>query len=181
MDDVTPIRITSEFVGRADELARLESVLGTASGGTSAGVLIGGDAGVGKTRLSMQLAGAAERSGAVVAVGRCVDLGAGGLPYLPFTDALVALAGHPAAGDVVRRVAADRPALRRLTGRADDAVLTDDALNRLPLFDAVVDALRAVGEQVAPVLLVLEDLHWADASTRDLLRFLLARLSDDRL
>jgi DNA-binding CsgD family transcriptional regulator/tetratricopeptide (TPR) repeat protein len=181
MDDVAPIRTSTSFVGRAGELARLESLLDLAAGGVAAGVLVGGDAGVGKTRLTTELAERAARRGAVPILGRSVDLGAGGLPYLPFTDALVALAAHPRAGDVVRRVAADRPTLRRLTGRSDDAAAGDDAAQRLSLYDAVVEALRAVGEQVAPVLLVLEDLHWADASTRDLLRFLLSRLSDDRL
>ena len=51
----------------------------------------------------------------------------------------------------------------------------------MPLYEAVLEALHAVTDGVAPVLLVLEDLHWADASTRDLLRFVLARLSDERL
>jgi DNA-binding CsgD family transcriptional regulator/tetratricopeptide (TPR) repeat protein len=181
MEDMAQIRASSAFVGRALELARLEQLLASASDGAASGVLLGGDAGVGKTRLSAELAARAAAGGAVAVIGRCVDLGAGGLPYLPFTEALGALAADPGARDTVRQVAADRPALRRLTGLLDGAAGSDDALHRLPLYDAVGAVLRAVGDAVAPVLLVLEDLHWADASTRDLLRFLLARLSEDRL
>jgi DNA-binding CsgD family transcriptional regulator/tetratricopeptide (TPR) repeat protein len=181
MGGMAPIGTSSAFVGRAPELDRLEQLLASAGQGAAAGVLLGGDAGVGKTRLGAELVARAVGQGAVAVVGRCVDLGAGGLPYLPFTEALGALAADPAARETVRRVAADRPALRRLTGLVETAAGSDDALHRLPLYDAVAAVLRTVGEGVAPVLLVLEDLHWADASTRDLLRFLLARLSDDHL
>ncbi len=69
--------------------------------------------------------------------------------------------------------------LRRVTGRADGA--DDEGLERMPLYEAVLEALHAVTDGVAPVVLALEDLHWADASTRDLLRFVLARISDERL
>ncbi|HEX2805072.1 MAG TPA: ATP-binding protein, partial [Kineosporiaceae bacterium] len=104
------IRASSTFVGRAVELARLEQLLGSASDGAASGVLLGGDAGVGKTRLAAELAARAGAHGAVAVIGRCVDLGAGGLPYLPFTEALGALAADPAARETVHRVAAERPA-----------------------------------------------------------------------
>ncbi len=187
---VAPISTGSSFVGRARELARLEHLREQAAAGSAAGVLVAGDAGVGKTRLTAELVRRARERGVVAVVGHCVDLGAGGLPYLPFAEALVGVvrAGEAegasgierAAAAAVREAAARRPVLHRLTGRVDQ-LPGDDAQERMPLYEAVLEALHAVTDAVAPVLVVLEDLHWADASTRDLLRFVLARLSDERL
>src|SRR3954451_2122725 len=73
------------FVGRAAELAVLEEVLAAASGGRASVVLIGGEAGVGKTRLVAELAARA-RERAVVATGACVELTAGTAPYLALTE-----------------------------------------------------------------------------------------------
>ena len=187
---VAPISTGSPFVGRARELARLEQLLGQAVAGSAAGVLVAGDAGVGKTRLTKELVRRAREAGVVAVVGHCVDLGAGGLPYLPFAEALVDVARAGEAADAtqterdaaaaVRAAATARPVLHRLTGRVEQ-LPGADAQERMPLYEAVLDALHAVTDGVAPVLLALEDLHWADASTRDLLRFVLARLSDERL
>ncbi|MGZ4651183.1 MAG: ATP-binding protein, partial [Kineosporiaceae bacterium] len=180
----------SPFVGRVREVSRLEQLLEQAIAGSATGVLVAGDAGVGKTRLTAELVRRAEARGVVAVVGHCVDLGAGGLPYLPFAEALtdVARAGDvPDADDVargasaaVRSVALERPVLYRVTGRVEQSP-GDDAGERMPLYEALLEALHAVTDGVAPMLLVLEDLHWADASSRDLLRFVLSRLSDERL
>ena len=188
--DMVRISPDSPFVGRVREVSRLEQLLEQALVGSAAGVLVAGDAGVGKTRLTAELVRRAEERGVVAVVGHCVDLGAGGLPYLPFAEAFtdVARAGDvPDADDVaraasaaVRSVALERPVLYRVTGRVEQSPV-DEAGERMPLYEAVLDALHAVTDGVAPMLLVLEDLHWADASTRDLLRFVLSRLSDERL
>ena len=180
MDGVAVIRGTGPFVGRRAELERLARLVAQAGEGTAGAVLVSGDAGVGKTRLVAEAVHRTAGGGVLVAVGRCVDLGAGGLPYLPFTEAFTGLLADPVAGEAVRAVAAERPTLRRLAGRGDVSAGPDDAQQRLALFDAVAASLRAVAER-GPLVLVLEDLHWADASTRDLVRFLLARLSDERL
>ncbi len=190
MQDMAPISSDSPFVGRARELARLEHLLEQAVAGSAAGVLVAGDAGVGKTRLTTELLRHAHERGVVAVVGHCVDLGAGGLPYLPFAEALTAVAragdvpdaddAARAASAAVRSVAAERPVLYRVTGRIEQSP-ADEAGERMPLYEAVLDSIHAVTDGVAPMLLVLEDLHWADASTRDLLRFVLSRLSDERL
>jgi DNA-binding NarL/FixJ family response regulator len=179
MEPMGQIRTDAPFVGRAAELRRLGDVLAGARGGTAAAALISGDAGVGKTRLVGELSRSAGQAGVLVAFGHCVDIGAGGLPYLPFAEAIGSL--NETAGPIVARVAEERPMLRRLTGAGPGAIGTEDGLERLPLFDAVATVLSTVSREQAPVLLVLEDLHWADASTRDLLRFLLARLGPERL
>ena len=157
------------LIGRDDELTRLAAVLDRARVREARAVLIAGDAGVGKTRVLAEAAGRASDRGMTVLTGHCVDLGDVGLPYLPFTEILGvlaaderfagALAAHPVVG-------------RLLGGGADDGAR--DAGGRLRLFEGMAGLLAAVTE-VAPLLLVLEDLHWADQSSRDLLRFLLSR------
>src|SRR3954451_2229828 len=187
MASITP---DSPFVGRARELARLEHLLEQAVAGSATGVLVAGDAGVGKTRLTTELLRWAQERGVVAVAGHCVDLGAGGLPYLPFAEALtgIARAGDlmdaddvaRAAAGAVRSVVAEHPVLYRVTGRIEQSA-ADDGGDRMPLYEAVLGSIHAVTDGGAPMPLLLEDLHWADAATRDLLRFVLSRLSDERL
>lgn len=182
MGDVVTFRSGSAFVGRESELAQLTRLLDGAVTEGAAGVLVGGDAGVGKTRLVTEFMAHAQERGVTAAVGRCVDLGAGGLPYLPFVESLGSVASTDGpVGEALRSVARDRPALWRLVGQEAGPAGADDAVQRLGLYEAVAVAMRSAAQAAAPFVLVLEDLHWADASTRDLLRFLLARLSDEPL
>ena len=173
------------LVGRAEELTRLTAAVERARTGRPAAVLLAGDAGVGKTRLLTELCARARAAGATVLIGHCVDLGAVGLPYLPFAEALRELAGLAADDGAVAEALRSRPALDRLITRpgvSTPAPSTgDDDAGRLQLFDAVSGVLGDLGESGKPVLLVIEDLHWADQSTRDLLSFLLARLRSERL
>ncbi|CAM5695508.1 hypothetical protein SVIOM342S_05563 [Streptomyces violaceorubidus] len=101
--------------------------------------------------------------------GHCVDLGDVGLPYLPFTEIL----GVLAADERFTAVLARHPVADRLLGGGPDDG-SDAAPSRLRLFEGVAALLTDLAD-VAPLLLVLEDLHWADQSSRDLLRFLLSR------
>lgn len=161
--------LISPLVGREDELARLTGVLERARAGEARAVLVAGDAGVGKTRTLDEVAGRAVAAGTTVLTGHCVDLGDVGLPYLPFTEILGALAADERFAAVL---AAHPVADRLLGGGADDG---DAATrSRLRLFEGVAALLTDLAG-TAPLLLVLEDLHWADQSSRDLLRFLLSR------
>ncbi|QCB95455.1 helix-turn-helix transcriptional regulator [Cellulomonas shaoxiangyii] len=171
--------MSTPFVARSAQVARLTEALGRARAGTPSLVLLGADAGVGKTRLVREVAERAGADGARVVTGHCVDLGEIGLPYLPFAEALGAL--HALDPDAVRAVAAARPALARLAGPGTVAPPGDDAADRLQLFEGVVEALAASASPDRPLLLVLEDMHWADASSRDLLRFLVSRLAGQHL
>ncbi|MGW0763705.1 ATP-binding protein [Streptomyces sp. NPDC002814] len=155
---------TSPIVGREDELARLSSVLERARSGEARAVLVAGDAGVGKTRVLDEISGRAADAGMTVLTGHCVDLGDVGLPYLPFSEVLGVLAADERFAGVV----AAHPAVERLLGGG-----SDDG-GRVRLFEGVAGLLADLAD-VAPLLLVLEDLHWADQSSRDLLRFLLSR------
>lgn len=174
---------TGPFVAREAEVGRLAAALARADDGDPSLVLLGADAGVGKTRLLAHVAEIAAERRATTVTGVCVDLGDVGLPYLPFAVALGQLHTHPATREAVEEVARTRPALVRLLpalGGAAPAPIEDQS-SRLQLFDGIAAVLTAVAEATGPLLLVLEDLHWADPSTRDVLRYLVARLRDERL
>jgi len=163
------------FVGRGTELERLSAAWQTALAGTANSVLIAGEPGVGKTRLAGEWSRQAYDQGALVIYGRCdEDLGA---PYQPFAEALRALV--PCLGaDRLRGLRGVEALLALVPGLAD--VLPDVAAptradpdtERYALFDAVV-AVMGVASAGAPVVLVLDDLHWAAKPTLLLLRHLL--------
>ncbi|WP_434481869.1 helix-turn-helix transcriptional regulator [Streptomyces sp. NBC_01340] len=157
------------FIGRDGELARLTGVLDRAREGTPRAVVVSGDAGVGKTRVLTEAAAHATRTGMTVLTGHCVDLGDVGLPYLPFTEILGVLGGD----ERFTAALTAHPAVGRLLGAGGGGTDTDTS-TRLRLFEGVA-GLLADAADITPLLLVLEDLHWADQSSRDLLRFLLSR------
>ncbi|MBW8797603.1 MAG: AAA family ATPase [Streptomyces sp.] len=159
---------STPLIGRDRESARLAEILQRARNGSGQALLVAGDAGVGKTRLLDEVAATAAADGVTVVVGHCVDLGDVGLPYLPFTEVLGVLAGDERFSGVL----AAHPVVERLLGAAPDS--SGDAGARLRLFEGVA-GLFAELAAAAPLLLILEDLHWADQSSRDLLRFLLSR------
>ncbi|GAB7191982.1 helix-turn-helix transcriptional regulator [Kineococcus sp. NUM-3379] len=176
-----PAASTRVLVGRDGELATLCGLVGldgtggTGPDGTGGGVLLAGDAGVGKTRLLTELCGRATDAGRHVLVGHCLDFGGDWLPYLPFTEAFGRLAATPGAG--AQAVAEAGPALAPLLpGRPPAA----GQVSRAELFQAV-EALLGRLARDAPVLLVVEDVHWADPSTRELLGLLLARATGARV
>ncbi|ANY10082.1 hypothetical protein AFB00_14860 [Pseudonocardia sp. HH130630-07] len=164
------------LLGRAAELTALEADLAAARAGRAGAVLVAGDAGIGKSRLASAVADRATAAGMRVLTGRCLDTGDAALPYLPFSEVLAALTGPGGA-----RPAA-RPALRDLLpGPATgERTVGDQEFGRLQVFEAVAGALRTAAAAV-PLLVVLEDLHWADRSTRELLGYLLAQLGSHRL
>jgi DNA-binding CsgD family transcriptional regulator len=162
---------SSGFVGRAVELRRLDAALERAGRGSPRVVLVAGDAGMGKTRLLLALADRARRRGMRVLMGASVELGDIGLPYLPVVDALRELADDPEEARLLTGAAMTAPALGRLLPGIEPAGPTGDDLDQLQVLDAVRAVLAGLAER-APVVLVLEDLHWADRATRDLVAFL---------
>jgi DNA-binding CsgD family transcriptional regulator/tetratricopeptide (TPR) repeat protein len=167
------------LVGRADDLAALAGAVGLPTGTpTSTAVLLSGDAGVGKTRLLGELITGAELAGWQVLRGSCLDLGESALPYLPFTEMFGRLAGDDPSR--AEQLVADSPGLERLMplrrrlGAAGDA----ERMERAQLFATVEETLRRLATR-APLLIVVEDIHWADRSTREMLGFLFARRIPD--
>src|SRR3984885_9029322 len=163
------------FVGRGPELERLLSAWQTAVAEGVRTVLIAGEPGVGKTRLAGEWSQRAYEQGAVVLYGRCdEDLGA---PYQPFAEALRSLVPCIGASRLrgLRGVEALLPLVPRLTDVLPDLATparADPDTERYALFDAVV-ALLGVASASAPVVLILDDLHWAAKPTLLVLRHLL--------
>lgn len=158
------------LVARTEELTRLRELWQRCRTGSAAAVLLPGEAGVGKTRLVCEFSAIAEADGGLVLTGHCVGLGEAAPPYLPVVEVLEQVR------DVDADLLAAAPALTNLVSRSG----SDRDTSQLQLFDAFLTLLTALARE-RPVLLVMEDLHWADASTRDLLTFLLARMSDEAL
>ena len=169
-------RSTAPLVGRSAELATLTGALDAARRGTSSVVVVGGDAGVGKTRLLSELIATASGEDVLCLIGHCVDLGDTPPPYLPFTEAFTRLsAERPELGE---HATAAFPALARLLpGRAGPG---EQPLDRGDLFDSVLAALTDLAARQL-VVLIIEDVHWADQATRDLLGSLFTRLLDARI
>ena len=161
------------LIGRDDDLAILGGWAAEARGRAIVG-LLGGDAGMGKSRLVAEHVVRAAADGALVLTGGCLEFSGGGLPYAPFAEAFRSLrpnelpafaADIPELGMLVPELSALRPPEAALPP-GPDPMLQQGRL---------LVGVRALIERLAdtrPVELVLEDLHWADASTRDLLTYL---------
>jgi DNA-binding CsgD family transcriptional regulator/tetratricopeptide (TPR) repeat protein len=180
---VTSATATS-LVGRVEELDRLLALLDRAERGRPAVGLIAGDAGVGKTRLLDELSARAEGRGVRVLVGGCMEVGDVGLPYVPFVDAFRDLGARPGEAELAAPLTAAVPSLGRLLPELatdhGEVPPPGDGFERVQLFDGVLSLLGRLSELV-PLLLVIEDLHWADRSTRDLLAFLMRTLRGGRV
>ncbi|MFB4318965.1 AAA family ATPase [Actinomadura sp. 21ATH] len=157
------------LVGRSAELEDLEGALAEAPGA----VLVGGEAGLGKTRLVREF-GAAVEGRARVLVGGCLELGSDGLPFAPFTTVLRGLVrdiGIDGVAGLLPRGAAGGLA-RLLPEFGEPEGDAASGQERARLFELVLILLERLADE-GPVVLVIEDAHWADRSTRDLLAFLI--------
>ena len=170
------------FVGRIEELQALEAARKRAADGEPAVVLVGGEAGVGKTRLLAELAAGCAVDGTRVLSGGCVPVGGSALPYASIVEVLRVLASDLGT-DAVRELAGPSwPELARLL-----PVLGEPLPSGPPgqsaqarLFEVLLGLLGRLSEQ-APLVLAVEDVHWSDQSTRDLLVFLVRNLRHERI
>jgi ATP/maltotriose-dependent transcriptional regulator MalT len=163
-------------------LQQLEDALRDAASGRPSLAFVAGDSGVGKTRLVTELLRRAEQAGAEVLSGDAVELGEGEVPYAALMSALRPLArdGHPSLDALHPR---DRAELARLLPGLAGAVPADDGSDTPAqgrLFEALLALVDRLGSE-GPVVLVLEDLHWADPSTRAFLAFLAHSLGRERV
>ena len=180
------------FVGRGAELARLEAALERAARDGSAVVVVGGEAGIGKTRLIGEfVAGVRQRGGAVLS-GSCPPSGGRGTPYAPFVEALRALVHGREPATLPALLGPGRIELARLLPEIDtrpradatapprDDGLEGDRYAQARLFEAYLGVLHRLGRD-GPVVVVIDDIQWSDAGTRTLIEFLLpnARGSDE--
>ena len=166
------------LVGRDDQMAALDAAFDSVRQGGPTAVLLGGEAGVGKSRLVSEFGQAATAAGARVLTGGCLELGTDGLPFAPFTAVLRDLV-HELGADAVASMLPGRTTrgLARLLpelGEPDTSpdIFWDPGEARARLFEEVLSALDHLARH-SPVVLVIEDAHWADRSSRDLLTFLI--------
>jgi len=172
-----------DFVARGGELDRVLAVLDQADTGRRQVVLVCGEPGIGKTTLAAEAATAARLRGATILYGHSEEgIGTAFQPFVEILGDLVSqapialLRGHVAEhGDLLRRlVPADLPL------QVPEARATDPETERYQLYAAVADLFARVSED-EPLLVIIDDLHWADGPTVELLRFLLSRLHDAAL
>ncbi|HET6745252.1 MAG TPA: ATP-binding protein, partial [Candidatus Limnocylindria bacterium] len=173
---------SSIFVGRVAERAQLESALDAATRAEPGLILIGGEAGIGKTRLTRHAVSAAVERSAVVARGHCVETTAVTLPFAPFVEILrELLRGNPRIrGALDDGTVTELARLVPDVARREPTAPGDDEENRMPLFHAVLETMRQAAREQTLVI-VLEDLHWADGSSLDLLRFVVGSLATERI
>ncbi len=183
------------LIGRSAELERLDRAYARVTGGESRIVVVAGEAGIGKTRLVDGFASGVGTQGGRVLTGGCLALGSGGLPYGPFVEAFRALFRDVDPGALPALLGPNRAELGRLMpevrGRPDrldadatrhgaPAVASDDRFAQVRLFELVLGVVERLA-RVAPVVIVIEDIQWADPSTQDLLAFLSRNLRDERV
>jgi len=176
-------RLTSNhFVGRTGELAELELALGEAADRQPVLVLIGGDSGVGKTRLVGEFERRIAHERALVLRGESIEQGDGELPYAPLLGALRPLVRHrhPALDALSAGSRTQLAALLPALGDGHPAPVEQDAMGQLRLFEALLELLDLLSEST-PVALVLEDMHWADGSTRTFAQFIARSLREERV
>jgi ATP/maltotriose-dependent transcriptional regulator MalT len=171
MRSVSPV-----LVGRAEQLAVLDAALAPARREGPSVVLVGGEAGVGKSRLVSEFTTRTRAAGARVLKGGCVELGTDGLPFAPFTALLRELVrdlgADGVAGLLPGHVTRDFARLLPEFGPADGD--SGESVARARLFEQMLALLERLADS-GPVVLLIEDAHWADRSTRDLLAFLVSR------
>ncbi len=169
------------LVGRDRERDVLAAEVERAWSATTRCLMIGGEAGIGKTRLAGVLAALATQAepSALVAWGQCVDLGGDGMPYVPFLPVLRSVAASLGEQGVEAALGPGRAELARLLPDLGPPS-EDSSMGQGRLFDAVARLLERAAAQ-RPLVVVLEDLHWADASTRELLSFLVRTLDEERV
>jgi predicted ATPase len=170
---------TSRFVGRAAELGHLEAAFRSVDRGEPAALCVGGEAGVGKTRLISRFTDRVRERGGTVLIGGCVELGEASLPYAPVVEALRGLGRELGPATLAELVGPGRSLLVRLLpelGQGEEsAEVPVGPMAQAWLFEAFLGLLERLGERSRTVL-VVEDLHWADRSTLDLLAFLVRNL-----
>lgn len=180
-------RISSPvFVGRGEELQRLHAMLESARSGAAGTVIVGGEAGVGKTRLLAELRAGAESAGLRFLAGACVDLGDGAPPYDPLVGALRPWLKALPAEEFSRIVGPARSAVLQLIpdlepdGEREARAEAPTSASQSSLYLQVLGLVERIAADT-PTIIALEDLHWSDRSTRDMLRFLVRNLTNGRV
>jgi len=176
-----PGQVAETLSGRAEECRQIVRLFGQAAAGRGCVVLLEGEAGIGKTRLLEFALAQARQSGWAVQVGRCSEL-EGTFPFYPFVEMLEETAQvHPPEvlrtllGDAAPELAKLAPRLRRILPGGAEPIELPPEQERFLLFNSLLDFFRRYAGN-RPLLLALEDLHWADEPTTTFLQYLAKHL-----
>jgi DNA-binding CsgD family transcriptional regulator/tetratricopeptide (TPR) repeat protein len=173
--------VSPVFIGRREEMTALAALMDRALAAEAAFAVIGGEAGVGKTRLVDELTAQASGTGFLVLTGQCIELGAEGLPLAPLVDALRTLARATPPDALAEVLGPAGPSLARLLPELVPDTVTarppGEEIQKAQLLELVLGLLGRLSAR-QPVMLVVEDLHWADQSTLDLTAFLARSLRE---
>ncbi|NUU07481.1 helix-turn-helix transcriptional regulator [Leifsonia sp. C5G2] len=170
---------STTLVGRGSDLAALRDEFAAASRGELRAVVIGGEAGIGKSRLLDEFLSEQEHA-ATVLLGRCVDLGDDGAPYAPFAAVLRRLIQTVGLERVLEAAGPGAGVLSALLPELADDSAVPPRTGAERLYELVTVLLERVSAE-RPVILAIEDLHWADRSTLELLRFIVRMAESGRL
>ena len=167
--------MSTVLVGRQTELDILDGAFAHVRSGAARAVLLGGEAGIGKTRLVEEFSAKARAKGARLLLGGCLELGVDGFPFAPFTAVLRQLVRELGAEGVAELVGGRASGLARLLPEFGEPDGDGSGHHQARLFELVLTLLDRLARQ-GPLVLVIEDAHWADRSSRDLLAFLVRNL-----
>ena len=172
--------ISAELVGRADAVEQVLAAFASAQAGKTRHILVSGEAGVGKTRLLTRTGELVSERGGRVLLGGCVSMGDAALPFAPYAEIVrglvaqdgaagtAALAGH-SASDLARLV----PSLA-----GDEPIPRQERWAQSRLYESLLELFRRLAAR-EPLLIQLEDLHWADAGTLAATAFLFRAIRDE--
>jgi DNA-binding CsgD family transcriptional regulator/tetratricopeptide (TPR) repeat protein len=171
--------VSTRLIARENELSQLNAALSEARKGNQTVVLVSGEAGIGKSRLLEEFLSRARASDCRTVTGVCLEISAGDLPYVPFrhiTRSLQRELGTPALSALLGSAAVDLGVfLPDLPRRQDDLAPEDNG--RARIFDMVLRLVDRLAEQ-QPLVLAVEDVHWADRSTVQLLAYVMQGLAE---
>ena len=168
------------FIGRQAELGTAVDALDRAAAGRPVHLLVAGEAGVGKTRFTGEIAREASERGFRVLRGECVDVGGSSLPYGPLVDVLRSVSYEFDEAELAALAGPSRADLARLVpsfGTDATVSLAQSEWVQSRLFEGLLGLFGRLAER-APTLIVFEDLHWADQATREAISFLIRSLHD---
>jgi len=172
------------IVGRDGAIARLDDVLGEAIAGRPRIVVVSGEAGIGKSRLLAEFGARAGVRGARVLIGGCLDLADGGPPFVPFVQAIRGLVRSTPGGELaVLLGAAGRELgilLPELAESPVQPVAPAASIDQGRLFELILTLIGRLAEDT-PLVVGIEDAHWIDRASRDLVTFLVHNLSNERV